>query len=186
MGRKLFLLQKMRSPKRGIESNWKGVNMFSVLMRMQIPSDTKTKGYQSPRKDTTMRFKLWMDFIEENGIDGYILGLRCATPDHTLIQEFLRWCCHLALGQKSKNGRSVMTSILNCAERLFFGWFEENMQIKIVMEDRREIFNENINRTGKNGLKCRGFRSRLHQEGFSPSGILDVASGSSSVHARVA
>lgn len=31
-----------------------------------------------------------------------------------------------------------MTSVLNCAERLF-GGFEEKMQIKIVLEDRKEI-----------------------------------------------
>ncbi|CAP95306.1 Pc21g04090 [Penicillium rubens Wisconsin 54-1255] len=48
------------------------------------------------------------------------------------------WMNHLARGKKSKNGRLVMTSVLNCAERLF-GGFEEKLQIKIVLEDRKEI-----------------------------------------------
>jgi hypothetical protein len=66
------------------------------------------------------------------------MGPGCAIPDHTTIKEFLRWYSHLARGKKSKNGRPVMTSVLNCAERLF-GGFEEKLQIKIVLEDRKEI-----------------------------------------------
>ncbi|KAJ5320664.1 hypothetical protein N7508_000947 [Penicillium antarcticum] len=63
-----------------------------------------------------------------------------AIPDHTLIKEFLRWYSHFARRRKSKNGRPVMTSVLNCAERLF-GGFEEQFQMKIVMKDRSEVFN---------------------------------------------
>lgn len=68
------------------------------------------------------------------------MGPGCATPDHTLIKEFLRWYAHTARGKKSKNGRPVMTSCLNIAERLF-GGFEEIMQLTIVKEDRIEVFN---------------------------------------------
>lgn len=68
------------------------------------------------------------------------MGLGCVTPDYKLLKEFLRWYSHLARGKKSKNGRPVMTSVLNCTERLF-GGFEEKLQIKIVKEDRSEIFN---------------------------------------------
>lgn len=79
-------------------------------------------------------------FIEQNGIKGYEFGPGCATPDYVLLKEFFRWYGHTARGKKSKNGRPVMTSFLNCAERLF-GGFEEELQIKIVMEDRSEIYN---------------------------------------------
>ncbi|KAI2792030.1 hypothetical protein POX_b02063 [Penicillium oxalicum] len=84
----------------------------------------------------------WVDFAEENGIKGYTLGSSCAAPDHTLIKEFLRWYSYSARGQKAKqkHGRPVMKSVLSCAERLF-GGFEESMQINIVLEDRKEVFN---------------------------------------------
>ncbi|OQE73307.1 hypothetical protein PENNAL_c0089G11954 [Penicillium nalgiovense] len=82
--------------------------------------------------------KLWMKFVGQYGIEGYNPGPGCAIPDHTLIKEFLRWYSHTARGKKSKNGRPVMTSVLNCAERLF-GGLEEELQIKIVLEDRKEI-----------------------------------------------
>lgn len=78
--------------------------------------------------------------MEEQKIEGYKMGPGCATPDHTLIKEFLRWYAHTARGKKSKNGRPVMTSCLNIAERLF-GGFEEIMQLTIVKEDRIEVFN---------------------------------------------
>jgi hypothetical protein len=68
------------------------------------------------------------------------MGPGYITPGHTLIKEFLRWYSHYARGKKSKNGRPVMTSVLNYAERLF-GGFDEQLQIKIVSEDRSEIFN---------------------------------------------
>ena len=68
------------------------------------------------------------------------MGPGCVTPDHTLIKEFLRWYSHSARGKKAKNGRPVMTSVLNCAERLF-GGFDEKLKIKIPSEDRSEVFN---------------------------------------------
>jgi hypothetical protein len=68
------------------------------------------------------------------------MGPGCATPDRTLFKEFLRWYSHGAKGKISKNGRPVMTSVLNCAERVF-GGFEEIMEVKIPKEDRIEIFN---------------------------------------------
>lgn len=85
-----------------------------------------------------MSYLLAVRFVTLHRIEGYKLGPGCAVPDHTLIKEFLRWYSHSARGKKSKNGRPVMTSVLNCAERLFSG-FEEKMQIKIVLEDRKEI-----------------------------------------------
>ncbi|KAJ5471326.1 hypothetical protein N7530_008683 [Penicillium desertorum] len=62
---------------------------------------------------------LWMKFVEQYGIKGYTMGPGCAIPDHKTIKEFLRWYSHLA-------------------QRLF-GGFEEKLQIKIVLEDRKEI-----------------------------------------------
>jgi hypothetical protein len=78
--------------------------------------------------------------VKQHGIEGYESRPVSAIPDHTLIKEFLRWYSHFARGRKSKNGRPVMKSVLNCAERLF-GGFEEQFQIKIVIKDRSEIFN---------------------------------------------
>jgi hypothetical protein len=88
------------------------------------------------------RVSYWLahSFVVQHGIKGYEIGPGCPTPDHTLLKEFIRWYSHFARGKKSKNGRPVMTSVLNCAERLF-GGFEEELQIKIVMEDRSEIYN---------------------------------------------
>lgn len=59
-------------------------------------------------------------------------------PDHTLIKEFLRWYSYSARGKKSENRRPVITSVVLYTERLF-SRFEEKMQIKIVLEDRKEI-----------------------------------------------
>jgi hypothetical protein len=56
------------------------------------------------------------------------------------MKEFIRWYIHKTNGRKSENGRPVMSSALNCAERLF-GGFEETVGITIVEEDRSEIFN---------------------------------------------
>ncbi|KAJ5649257.1 uncharacterized protein N7484_002980 [Penicillium longicatenatum] len=47
---------------------------------------------------------------------------------------------HKTNGRKNENGRPVMSSVLNCAERLF-GGFEETVSITIVEDDRSEIFN---------------------------------------------
>lgn len=85
-----------------------------------------------------MSYLLAVRFVEQERIEGYKMGPGCAIPDHTLIKEFLRWYSHSARGKKSENGRPVMTSVVLCAERLF-GGFEEKMQIKIVLEDRKEI-----------------------------------------------
>lgn len=93
--------------------------------------------YKSRRE---ISYWLHSSFTEENGIKGYTLGSSCAAPDHTLIKEFLRWYSDSARGQKAKNGRPVMKSVLCCAERLF-GGFEESMQINIALEDRKEVFN---------------------------------------------
>ncbi|KAJ5648131.1 hypothetical protein N7490_004503 [Penicillium lividum] len=79
-------------------------------------------------------------FAEKFGLEGYRLGPDCATPDHTDIKEFIRWYIHKTNGRKSENGRPVMSSVLNCAERLF-GGFEETVGITIEEEDRSEIFN---------------------------------------------
>ena len=57
-----------------------------------------------------------------------------------ILKEYFRWYICDARGRKAKNGRPVMSTVLNCAERLF-GGFEETMGIVIVKEDRREIFN---------------------------------------------
>jgi hypothetical protein len=56
-----------------------------------------------------------------------------------LLKEFFRWYGYAARGKKSKDGRPVMTSFLNCAEGLFGGF--EVLQIEIMMEDRSEIYN---------------------------------------------
>jgi hypothetical protein len=66
-----------------------------------------------------------LSFVEQNGIKGYEFGSECATPDYVLLKEFFRWYSHTARGKKSKNGRPVMTSFLNYAERLFSGFEEE-------------------------------------------------------------
>ncbi|KAJ5642826.1 hypothetical protein N7490_006826, partial [Penicillium lividum] len=100
----------------------------------------KDKRIPKTKKMYYKALNLWMKFAEEQGVEGYKMGPGCATPDHTIIKGFLRWYSHSARGIKSKNGRPVMTSVLNCAERLF-GGFEEKLQIKIVMGDRTEIFN---------------------------------------------
>ncbi|KAJ5555941.1 hypothetical protein N7513_003583 [Penicillium frequentans] len=72
-------------------------------------------------------------------------GPDCKSPvlipqGHTDMKELLRWYVHKTNGRKSENGRPVMSSVLNCAERLF-GGFEETVGITIVEEDRSDIFN---------------------------------------------
>jgi hypothetical protein len=42
-----------------------------------------------------------------------------------LLKEFFRWYSYTARGKKSKNGRLVMISFLNYAERLFRGFKED-------------------------------------------------------------
>ncbi|EED17222.1 conserved hypothetical protein [Talaromyces stipitatus ATCC 10500] len=70
---------------------------------------------------------------------GYKFGPGCATPNHTLIKEFLRWYIHIAKGKISKSGRVVTFMVLNFTERLF-GGFKENMQVTIAPKDRSKIF----------------------------------------------
>lgn len=88
------------------------------------------------------RVRCWLAlrFVEQNRIKDYKSGPGCATPDYKLLKEVFRWYGHTARGKKSKNGRPVIISFLNCTESLF-GRFEEELQIKIVMEDRSEIYN---------------------------------------------
>ncbi|KAJ5209767.1 hypothetical protein N7449_004146, partial [Penicillium cf. viridicatum] len=52
-------------------------------------------------------------FVKKYGIKGYTMGPSCAILYHALIKEFLRWYSHTARGQKAKNGRLVMISVLN-------------------------------------------------------------------------
>lgn len=54
------------------------------------------------------------------------MGPSCAILCHALIKEFLRWYSHTARGQKAKNGRLVMISVLNYVEKLLSG-FEEKI-----------------------------------------------------------
>ncbi|KAJ5139335.1 uncharacterized protein N7515_004183, partial [Penicillium bovifimosum] len=61
-------------------------------------------------------------------------------PSHKLIKEFVRWYIHSAQGRLSKNGRPVAKSVVSFAER-FFGGLEEERQMSVALEDRKEIFN---------------------------------------------
>ncbi|KAJ5711789.1 hypothetical protein N7488_005945 [Penicillium malachiteum] len=140
MGRNLFFAQQDEIAK---EKRRKQLAESGYVFGAHAKEDSildKDKRIPKTKKMYYNALNLWMKFAEEQGVEGYKMGPGCATPDHTIIKEFLRWYSHCARGKKSKNGRPVMTSVLNCAERLF-GGFEERMQIKIVMEDRSEVFN---------------------------------------------
>jgi hypothetical protein len=69
-----------------------------------------------------------------------VTGSSYAALDHTLTKEFLRWYSYSARGLKAKNGLLVIKSVLYCAEIIPSG-FEESMQINIMIEDRKEVFN---------------------------------------------
>ncbi|KAJ6171572.1 hypothetical protein N7470_000639 [Penicillium chermesinum] len=135
MGQKSFFAQQDEAAKKLAKSGYVfGAHAEEDAIRGKDKRIVKTKKIYS---DAVRR---WMVFVEQNGIKGYDSRPVCATPDYKLLKEFFRWYGHTAQGKKSKNGRPVMTSFLNCAERLF-GGFEEELQINIVMEDRKEIFN---------------------------------------------
>ncbi|KAJ5253853.1 hypothetical protein N7524_011033 [Penicillium chrysogenum] len=97
----------MRSPRKSATSNYKRAAIFLALIQIRTPSETKIKGYPRLRGYTTERIK------------GYAIGPGYTILDHKTIKEFLRWYSHLARRKKSKNGRPVITSVLNYAERLF-------------------------------------------------------------------
>ncbi|KAJ5291551.1 hypothetical protein N7478_000802 [Penicillium angulare] len=140
MGRKLFFAQKDGL---GRETQQKLAQNNGYVFGAHAARDSIRDLNRKIPKTKKMHFdavELWNDFVTIWGIGGYKEGSVCATPDHALIKEFLRWYSHTAQGKKSKNGRPVMTSVVNCAERLF-GGFEEKLRITIMKEDRSEIYN---------------------------------------------
>jgi hypothetical protein len=65
------------------------------------------------------------------------LGPGCAILDYIFIKEFVRWCSYFAQERKSQNGRPVITIVLII--RRLFGGFKKSLQIKIMLEDQKEI-----------------------------------------------
>ncbi|KAJ5318323.1 hypothetical protein N7476_004743 [Penicillium atrosanguineum] len=140
MGRKLFFASKTDIAK---EKRNKQLEDNGYVFGAHADEDSireKDKRLPKTKKSFYQTVDLWMNFVEQQGIEGYKMGPGCVTPDHTLIKEFLHWYSHSARGKKAKNGRPVMTSVLNCAERLF-GGFDEKLKIMIPSEDRSEVFN---------------------------------------------
>ncbi|KAJ6105933.1 hypothetical protein N7512_009450 [Penicillium capsulatum] len=114
MGRRLFFSNKDEIAK---EKRREQLRKSGYVFGAHANEDCKReKDKRIPKTKRTYRqyLKLWMDFVEQYGIEGYKMGPGCATPDHTLFKEFLRWV---------------------------FGGFEEIMEVKIPKEDRIEIFN---------------------------------------------
>ncbi|KAJ5108262.1 hypothetical protein N7456_004937 [Penicillium angulare] len=84
--------------------------------------------------------KYWTKFVMKYNLTQYELRPGSAVPDHTTLKEFIRFYIYDAKGRIYKNGRPVMSSVVNCAERLF-GGFQEKISITIIEEDRQEIYN---------------------------------------------
>ncbi|KAJ6021418.1 hypothetical protein N7540_006922 [Penicillium herquei] len=88
----------------------------------------------------TSILKSWIKFIISYNLTKYNLRPGSATPDHITLKEFIHFYVHNTKGRLYENGRPVISSVINCAERLF-GGFEEKLSITIVEEDRLEIYN---------------------------------------------
>ncbi|KAJ5101748.1 hypothetical protein NUU61_003970 [Penicillium alfredii] len=141
MGRRIFFAQQDKVAK---EKRRKHLEQSGYVFGAHANEDAiRDKDKRIPKTKRMYRqyAELWKDFLEQNGIRGYDNGPGSKVPDHQLIKEFLRWYIHSTRGRLSKNGRPVVKSVLSCAERFFSG-LEEEMQISVGLEDRKEIFNE--------------------------------------------
>ncbi|KAI2791350.1 hypothetical protein POX_c04207 [Penicillium oxalicum] len=120
MGQKTFFAQQDEASKQLAKNGY----VFGAYAKEDAIRQ-KDKRIPKTKKMYSSVVRRWMEFFEQNGIKGYEFGPGCATPDYVLLKEFFRWYGHTARGKKKR----------------LFGGFEEELQIKIVMEDRSEIYN---------------------------------------------